>query len=440
MPARIGARWRAATWIVILAILVFRCGNALRYPVLFGEDGTHLFMFYMENRGLDSLFRAYAGYVSFAPNMMGWLIGTLPLVAQPFVLAGNAVLVSVMCFWLFSSERFAQVLPDLRLRCVACVGMALVPMGNFALVTCTMFVNWHLLLAVSLLALATPPRTTFGRISEFGFVWLCLWTNPVSIVLLPIFLWRALRVSELPSLFDRGTYGAYAVLVLLYQLLFVGTGGVNDTPGSTSADATPLAVLDSTLQLGARRVMTEPFLGSAGRFALENAWSMMAYLPGLLVVLFVGMRYRELPIVTRRWVVGAGSLALGMTLAIAYARFDGWEGMLVWGHRYTYVQKLLVYLTVLVVMFSNLRRRLLVAGAVLAHASLLAVLAGSDETFRLDYHTDPATGQRVIKFVAEAARWRENPGSAAKGMDRMRLNSPYLEVRRARISGAAAPR
>ena len=105
-----------------------------------------------------------------------------------------------------------------------------------------------------------------------------------------------------------------------------------------------------------------------------------------------------------------------------------------WGHRYTYVQKLLVYLAVVVVVFQGMSRPKLIAGCVLAHALCLAVIDTRGFHF---YRTDRRKGERVMRFVEAAAIWRAD--SASSGTAMVHIDRSELVVQKAKIS-ASPPR
>ena len=128
------------------------------FPVLFGEDGTELFAYYLDQRGLGSILRSY-GRIHLFRCELSRMAGRGPCRWQRShgALAVAAVVVSVLSLSLFTSSRFEGLIPRMRDRCVVCVCMTLVPVGSFALMTCTMFVGWHLLLVALLLLFAAPP-------------------------------------------------------------------------------------------------------------------------------------------------------------------------------------------------------------------------------------------------------------------------------------------
>ena len=385
---------------MIALIIFWRNLDAFVYPVLFGEDGTRLFAYYLNERGLGSILREYAGYTSFGANLMGWIVGLFPVVAQPHLLAANAAIVATGCLWLFSSKRFTPLLAGGRARCVLCVCLALLPVGNFALMTCTMFVGWHLLLAAFLLLFAEAPTPGWRRRAEFAFTWLCLWTNPVSIVLVPIYSWRAWRETEPGS---RRHYAMLGLLALIYQAAFV-----SHTVASGGISVETLSVAGQMLM---ERVLAEPLVGSSGRGELvSNGVPLAILLPGIAIVLFLAGCYRRTDQRRREFLLGVGWIALVLTGMVVCARFEARGNMVEWGYRYFYVQKLVLYLGVMVA----------AAGASVRMRPLLAVFLLHAVTLQLldpqPYETSVEEGKRVMSFVHDVAEWRADPSSQGESM------------------------
>jgi hypothetical protein len=193
---------------------------------------------------------------------------------------------------------------------------------------------------------------------------------------------------------------------VLYQLLFVTHGG-----SSEAFEAPVGSVLHAAWRLGSERVLTEPLVGSVGRFHLEQTGvPLVTYLPVVVVAMFLFVRSLHLSDPAKARLTAVGYLVVAMTLLIAFARFGWFEDMLHWGHRYTYVQKLLVYFGVAVAVFASGRRPVAWAVMLLLHVALLAWLD------QRPYQVSRVRGERVMHFVRQAAAWRDDPGSVGEQM------------------------
>jgi hypothetical protein len=420
--ARIGAiLWPIATALVVAAIVFSRNADGFLHPVLFGEDGTQLFAFYDRERGFDAVLRSYAGYVSLVPNLLGWFVGALPLGQRPYALAAFAGVLAVAAFSTFVSRRFESVLPKIEARAAICVALAALPLGNFPLILCTMFSYMHLLWIAVLFALAQPPsarRSVASVAVETLLLAACLWSNPLSLALVPVYVWRAVqsaRAAEDPARLRATVYFAsLAVLGLAYQVLLVEHGA------AMQGERPILAVLAASAVTLTDRVLAEAVVGLWWRLEIPSIALQLAI--ALPLAVFATHRLRTAPAAARRFALGLAFVLVAMTVLATYGRFERLAEFGEWGQRYTYVQRL-AWITVLGLVVVEVVQRAGVArhGATearifprqraLAFATALCAWALALHVANRGYYrTSREQGDRVVAFCRDAEAWRTDPG------------------------------
>ena len=148
-----------------------------------------------------------------------------------------------------------------------------------------------------------------------------------------------------------------------------------------------------------------------GRFHLSRSALPLALLwPAAVVALFFWWRRSVLTTDARHRLLAMGGLIVAMTVMITFARHDQFAGMQQWGHRYTYVQKLLLYLALLVAALTACRRPVWLSLIVIAHATILCWFGSRP------YVTSPRQGDRLMAFVHAAAAWQTDPRATGDEM------------------------
>jgi len=401
-------KWQLLAFAGVALVLVWRNYNALRYPILFSEDGWLLFTHFLDHRDLGSVLRQHNGYVSIVPQLCGWSIAFLPMTWQPRAFALTAVLIAAFAFSLFTSRRFEWLVADVRLRAALCVLFVILPNGNFAIDTCTMFCNWNVLLIACLSALARAPRGRRELLVDTVLLTLAITTNPVTAILLPVWAWRCWRPDYVAS------DDVPATALRLHYSVLIGTTiayvGLMVQPTSTG-NVGPWQLLPRWSAMVFDRVVLESIAGHAGKIELHSAGldvaAGIAILAGFAAILWTARRR----IRRTEWIaltVMAGLIAAATASAVIGRphNFDNMTGS--WDQRYTFVQRTMFTAMLLCPLLAllrgaGIRTRALAMTAVGLHAVSLA----ADN--RDMYSTFPSEGRQIAEFVASAEAWRAAP-------------------------------
>ncbi|MEM7201719.1 MAG: hypothetical protein AAF628_15730 [Planctomycetota bacterium] len=424
----------------VATVLLLRNWDGVWSPVMFGEDGTHLFAHYLEHRAPSSILREYAGYISIAPNALGYAIGALPASWQPRVLTWTALLIATLALAMFAGPRFADLIADGRRRAALCVLAATLPYGNFALDQCTMFSLWHLLFALVLHSVAAPPRGWRASLLHCAWALPGAASHPLSLVLAPAWAarcWSARRRGDAPA---QMHFALLLGVTLAYPLLCV-----TPQPGAAASNGGVLAVLWTTFEQLAVRVGAESMLGLRGRTWLAaEGLQALVWIAAVAPIAALAAGWPKLrPPERRAAAVLLGTVVL-LTLATVIGRYDELRAVRDWGHRYTYLQRLLLYGVVVAVLGAALRgapRRARVACAALLvlHAGHLA---RRNATY---YRTQPARGAQLQRFAGDVERWLADPADPRQemlysvGRRRIRVRRPPHQTTGATVRPQRSP-
>lgn len=385
-------------WTVVgVALLLFaRSANPLLFPLLSGDAGN-LLMYYAEHRQPGGLLREYAGYVALLPNLLGWVGGALPLPWQPYLWTGVAFAIAVLAHTLPVSRRFAGMLPDARARSLLCVLLAALPLGNYALDTDVAFCTWHLLWIAAFAAIAAPPSTRRGARLECLGLALCLWSNPLCVVLVPAYALRAARTRG----FARAHFATLTTFALLPLLLVKAPS--SNTPAMGDWLRTTATVLGE-------RVFADALLGTRLRVALaESGASALIWVAAAVVPALCGVAWSRMP-ADRRGALTLGALLMtAMVGAAVLSRFAHIAAHPEWAQRYVYWPRAfccssgLVAVATLWPTLGGAVRRLVVGliagGCALQHTA-------NQPHF---YDTSAVQSRQLLAFLQRAERWRRSP-------------------------------
>ena len=380
----------------------------LLWPPLHAEDGTEMLAYYYCHREPSSILRAYNGYVSLLPNLIGYSSLGAPIALAPRLLAAAPFALTVACLMLpFSVRLFGRdVSPGAR--AAPTLLLAALPLGTANLVANTTYSLWNCLLALALLSLAPPAAGWLGTLGRLALAIPLLASHPLSLVVLPVFAATARR--------DRPGAAAALALILLgltYQLAGVARPELDSRIGAVDLGLLAVRYL-------AERVVFTSLFGGELRVALhESGLGPAVTVIGLLVIAAVSaLCFREWRRGgVRRWQqAGLAYLVGAFTLVTVSTRVTQgrWLGSF-FGERYFYVPKVLFLLLLISLGLaawsrSSPRRRRLIGAAVCAYAALLGYVE------RDRYAVDVAAGRRIAAFVDQAATL-ESRNAGRRGID-----------------------
>jgi hypothetical protein len=326
-----------------LALNFMRGPGALLEPALPYEDGRDIFAFYYDERDPASVLRSFAGYVSLVPNLIGYLTLALDPLAAARCLRLLPWLLNALALSLFVLPPWRAVIASDRLRCVLSLALAVLPLQDFGMVTMTMYSLWSLLLIQCWLAALPAPRSGPALALSVAVQCVAAWSNPLSLLLLPLYAARALAERTDPRAWIASAVPSLAIAS--YYLLTV-------RPDSSALQQGPIQQGLLGLDYVAQRVFFELLGSSAVRMALPYhglgfapRWLGLALLVSACGAVVYLWRRGVLRPATRRICVAALYVVPAATLLFVVARDPGQDLFASsFGQRYFFLQKVAVVL------------------------------------------------------------------------------------------------
>jgi hypothetical protein len=401
---------QACVFAGVALVLFAKAPNLYLRPPLFYEDGRDLFSFYFEHRGPESILRSYAGYVSLVPNLIGYCAAWMPLWWLPPTYSFCALFFNSLAFGLFCTNRFRAIVPTDRARAATCLFLAIMPLGDFAVLTFAVYVLWPLLLALLLMLLVPFGGSATFRLGTVLALALCVCSHPLCVVALPLF---ALNCWRYPDWRER----AMNVVLLGVTAAYLTFGT------SPQAPADWVAGLRSTGIIALERVYLEGLVGAMRRLAWHGRehWPWLnSCLGALCTTLFCSVLFvarsridRKLleAVITLNYLVWA--LTFGTVLGRSVTESTLLDGYL--PKRYTFVQEFCWLLALSVTsakLFSGwvtkptLRR--LALATVFVFASVLCV----ENRALWNWDSSGPAGQQVRHFMRQVEAARNLPENA----------------------------
>jgi len=397
-------------FVFVTLIIFLRSPSAFLHPMLPYEDGTHLYAFYVGNPDLSRLFRFYAGYISLGPNAAGYLISNAAPVTAPYLMPLASLVIAGAAMTVFALRRFRCIIPSDAGRVAICVAIAAMPLGDYGITSYLSYSLWNLLLIALLLTAAPLPASRPARLLQFAFTSLAIWSNPLSVVFIPLCL-GLLYYRRTPE--DRAFNAGLIAVTLLYIALGIRpeTGAGEAAPSSIAAAVfTPRYILD--------RVVFETFAGSRIRAALHNrGLSALVYVGGACLSAAIAaalylLRHR-LTTAHRRALAGAALLILALSLLSVVGRgIDADARLGAWNTRYFYIQRyalLLILAVAAALAIPELRRRFSLAIPAAAVVLFIIALNILERPF---FTPPPARTAELLQFTRLVAAELDKPAAS----------------------------
>jgi hypothetical protein len=267
--------WLVLSFVVALFAIFSREPSLFTHTQFYAEDATAWYAEAYNLGWLHSLLLPHAGYLSTVERLATGLALTLPLRWAPLPMMVVGLLVQALPVPILLSSRCRNWAP-LPMRLAFAAAYVAIPNATEVHVVLTNS-QWHLALALALLAFATTPTTWFGRLFDIGVLLLGALSGPFALMLIPlvcIFWWfRRQRWSLLVlGLLSAGTLVQLFIVLRHPQQRF-------------------LQPLGATPALFVRLVGGDIFLGTLlgshwdGR-NVRFAWCVVAFLLGLALIAY----------------------------------------------------------------------------------------------------------------------------------------------------------
>jgi hypothetical protein len=267
----------AGLFVLISFVLALRFPSPLANPRTFAaEEGSVYFQDAHNLPFRQAIFSPYAGYYNLASRLLAEACVWLPYRVFPFVYSFLALLAASASLSFFYLPFFRRIVRRDWQRLAICLGLCAAPNAQPLLRLDS--IHFYLVVFLTLVAVMDLPAGLPGKALVFLLAALSAWSAPMAIVLVPVFLYRAIK---------RGTTLADRAVWLLIVLAFAGfTIAVRrmGQPISTGLASVPGVYWHAL----AYRVSAEGLIGEKAAWRLGSAYGWYGFLPFLLLVLLLG--------------------------------------------------------------------------------------------------------------------------------------------------------
>lgn len=312
-----------ALFATINILLLLRFPDPLFRPWTFVQEEGTVFFQDAYNLGFwQAVFTSYAGYVTAGMRLLAASCSWLPYRTLPFTYSLLSLLVAaaVLCF--FYLPYFRRIVESDWQRFAVCLGLCAAP--AYPLLRLEML-HFYLAIWLALVVIMELPPTGVGKAALAAAACIAIWTAPSAMVLLPLFLYRAVK---------KGISGAERAVWLLAgaasagYMLHVWAGRQKGVDRIDTANA-----FVTVWHAVAYRVTAVGLIGERWAYRLVSAFGWNVLLPFLLLVIALAARALLLerrqgrplfPLLALLWagIATAGLIVLRPDFAATYVQFD----------------------------------------------------------------------------------------------------------------------
>lgn len=274
-------KWiKIITTILVALTLSLRGYDRLSYPQFVAEEGI---VFFQDSYNLDfwsSVTKFYNG----GSYLLGRLVAEfsqlfrLEIIPTIFVLASLAI--ATCCCCLFLHDRFKWIVPNLYLRSLFCIAIALFPSSN-ELVLRLVNAHWYLAIACFFLVLMEIPQKSLGKLLYASAWIISSLSAPLVIIFSPCLAGRAIADKK-----NRILLSSLSIFLISFAILIKQeNSSISFVKNVDTSQASLLLGLINNLTY---RVLLTSFLGDRTSYSLfHDNKSIFVYFPYVLTVLYM---------------------------------------------------------------------------------------------------------------------------------------------------------
>lgn len=261
----------ALAWLLCAAVLIARFWPILQKFYLFAEDGM---IFFADAWNLSlpaALTTSYAGYYHLLPRLIAEAAVLLPYAYTPWTYAAAALAINTTAIAWLQLPHYRWLIRNDWLRLGIVLLLALAP--NWEALTAISYLQWGLAWWAALITLM-PLENRLLRTGVTAVYLIAIWTAPILVLLLPIWLLRLWRTRS------RGD----ALMVVAFAVThFAYLAATLQTPRDVVAPVDWVASLADFARAYSYRVTAASFLGTALTETIHVQYGWL-FLQGLAVV------------------------------------------------------------------------------------------------------------------------------------------------------------
>ncbi|MFT3967303.1 MAG: hypothetical protein QM690_15610 [Sphingobium sp.] len=273
-------------------LVMFRLPHAWIHGRFLDEEATVFLAYAWHRPALDALLRPFGGYLNLAANGTTMFVamlaknGILPLERAPYLTMIAALFVQVQPAVLILTGRAPWL--SSRLAVIAALLVIAIAPATEELFFNVLHIQFHLALCVALILALDPPRRRIARIGHGLILFLAPLCGPGAIIVLPLFLLRALVDRDVRRLAQMAPLAAGAAIQMG---LFYGSSPMRGLFPDPAAVAATLSVRLIALPLAGAGIAND--VGNAIIRALRSPGSIDWWPAAIVAVLAFGTLLRR---------------------------------------------------------------------------------------------------------------------------------------------------
>ena len=182
----LSAGWQCVVFGLVLLLLFSRSPNLLIHAQFYAEDGLFWYSQAYNSGWLHSLTVPEVGYLLTMPRIAAGLALLVPFRWAPLVMATVGLIIQALPVPILLSSRLRNWAPLSGRILLAAIYVAIPNAKEIQIVATN--TQWHLGLAMVLVALASSPQTWYGRIFDIALMLAAAFSGPFCIVVAPLVL------------------------------------------------------------------------------------------------------------------------------------------------------------------------------------------------------------------------------------------------------------
>jgi len=352
-------------------------------PTLSDEDGSISFTVFFNEHELKSIFTYHNGYIALLPMILGYVIHFFPLTVIPYIYVAVALTIkSLSCFLLY--KVIGRIFRSESLAWYILLTVSIFPFSAHEFSVSLQHQIWNFLLILFLLLFLPIPNKAAFRIPYIFAVILLIFSNPSSVLLAPIYVFRLLKEKA-----HRIEYALFIFIIGIFVLFGIepkspSFSGLQHFVGIFS----DRVVIDSLLGLGARLYM---------QYLEITGWLAVCVLGVIFFRLFLS--WKDIAYEEKEFIVILCYMAVFMVLVSLIGRPNfSWKFYyhMGGGIRYIYISRILMAVLILVALFYMLQNFAHFHGIFLGTLLIFLYIQSGSFIF---YKTNIEESERVAEFI-----------------------------------------
>jgi len=269
-----------AAFLVIALILFAKNPYLYLWPPLQFDDS---FLLQHHVNDPDNWIFFHSGYFSLLPNVIAKLaLAVFPLQWIPRIFAIACLFICSLTLWWFCLNWHASLVSNRNARLAIVALIAIQPIGNWTVQNVLMIQMWNVAIISVLLLAVEQSIDTLKWLLMTPVILIFIWSNPVSVCFLPIFVLGCIRTLRQHDIARFSSYLILCIAVVLY--FYTGIISYKDIPTLRQV----YNIMTAACVSGLERVLLDSFFPCTLRMMLREGHRLIPITIAVAVFISLG--------------------------------------------------------------------------------------------------------------------------------------------------------